>query len=44
MTFNSLDDILNDDSALFNDSTQTLNSKLFDTGSLNAYKKSQKNS
>lgn len=43
MTFNSLDDILNDDSALFDDSTQTLNSKLFDTGSLNSYKKSQEN-
>lgn len=43
MTFNSLDDILNDDSALFDNSGQSLNSKLFDTGSLNAYKKSQEN-
>lgn len=42
-TFNSLDDILNDDSALFDNSGQSLNSKLFDTGSLNAYKKSQEN-
>lgn len=42
-TFNSLDDILNDDSALFDNSGTTLNSKLFDTGSLNAYKKSQEN-
>ena len=41
MTFNSLDDILNDDSALFDNSGQSLNSKLFDTGSLNAFKKSQ---
>ena len=30
-TFNSLDDILNDDSALFDNSGQSLNSKLFDT-------------
>ena len=43
MTFNSLDDILNDDSALFDNSVQSLNSKLFDTGSLNAFKKSQEN-
>lgn len=43
MTFNSIDDILNDDSALFDNSGQSLNSKLFDTGSLNAYKKSQEN-
>lgn len=43
MTFNSLDDIFNDDSALFDNSGQSLNSKLFDTGSLNAYKKSQEN-
>lgn len=43
MTFNSLDDILNDNSALFDNSGQSLNSKLFDTGSLNAYKKSQEN-
>lgn len=42
-TFNSLDDILSDDSALFDNSSQSLNSKLFDTGSLNAYKKSQEN-
>ncbi|WP_278960679.1 GIY-YIG nuclease family protein [Lactobacillus apis] len=42
-TFNSLDDILNDNSALFDNSGTTLNSKLFDTGSLNAYKKSQEN-
>lgn len=43
MTFNSLDDILNDNSALFDNSGQSLNSKLFDTGSLNAFKKSQEN-
>ena len=43
MTFNSLDDILNNDSALFDNSGQSLNSKLFDTGSLNAFKKSQEN-
>ena len=43
MTFNSLDDILNDDSALFDNSGQSLNSKFFDTGSLNAFKKSQEN-
>ena len=43
MSFNSLDDILNDDSALFDNSGQSLNSKLFDTGSLNAFKKSQEN-
>ena len=43
MTFNSLDDILNDDSALFDNSGQSLNSKLFDTGSLNKYKKLQEN-
>ena len=43
MTFNSLDDILNDDSALFDNSGQSLNSKLFDTGSFNAFKKSQEN-
>lgn len=42
-TFSSLDDILNDDSALFDDSGQSLNSKLFDTGSLDEYKKSQEN-
>lgn len=42
-TFNSLDDILNDDSALFDNSKQSLNSKLFDTGSLDEYKKSQEN-
>lgn len=42
-TFNSLDDILNYDSALFDNFSQSLNSKLFDTGSLNAYKKSQEN-
>ena len=43
MTFNSLDDILNDDSILFDNSGSTLNSKLFDTGSLNKYKKLQEN-
>lgn len=42
-TFSSLDDILNDDSALFDNSKQSLNSKLFDTGSLDEYKKSQEN-
>lgn len=43
MTFNSLDDILNDNSILFDNSGSTLNSKLFDTGSLNKYKKLQEN-
>lgn len=43
MSFNSLDDILNDDSVLFDNSGPTLNSKLFDTGSLNEFKKSQEN-
>lgn len=43
MSFNSLDDILNDDSVLFDNSGQTLNSKLFNTGSLNKFKKSQEN-
>lgn len=42
-TFTSLDDVLNDDSVLFDDSGKTLNDKLFDTGSLNEYKKSQEN-
>lgn len=41
--FNSLDDILNDDSALFDNSVETLNSQLFETESLNKYKKSQEN-
>ena len=43
MSFNSLDDILNDNSVLFDNSGSTLNSKLFDTGSLNKYKKLQEN-
>lgn len=43
MSFNSLDDILNDNSILFDNSGFTLNSKLFDTGSLNKYKKLQEN-
>ena len=43
MSFNSLDDILNDNSILFDTSGSTLNSKLFDTGSLNKYKKLQEN-
>lgn len=43
MSFNSLDDILNDDSVLFDNSSSTLNSKLFDTGSLDNYRKSQEN-
>lgn len=43
MSFNSLDDILNDNSILFDNSGSTLNSKLFDTGSLNKYKKLQEN-
>lgn len=42
-TFDSLDDILNDDSVLFDNPEQTLNAKLFDTGSLNKFKKSQEN-
>ena len=38
--FDSLEDILNDDSALFTTSnTKTLNSKLFDTGRLKEIKK-----
>ena len=43
MSFNSLDDILNYNSILFDNSGSTLNSKLFDTGSLNKYKKLQEN-
>ena len=43
MSFNSLDDILNDNSILFDNSGSTLNSKLIDTGSLNKYKKLQEN-
>ena len=43
MSFNSLDDILNDNYILFDNSGSTLNSKLFDTGSLNKYKKLQEN-
>ena len=42
-TFSSLDDLLNSDSILFDNTNETLNSKLFDTGKLNKYKKSQKN-
>lgn len=42
-TFSSLDDLLNSDSILFDDTNGTLNSKLFDTGKLNEYKKSQEN-
>ncbi|WP_297815960.1 GIY-YIG nuclease family protein [uncultured Lactobacillus sp.] len=40
----SLDDILNDDSALFtNNTSKSLNSKLFDTGKLREIKKEQEN-
>ena len=42
-TFNSLDDLLNSDSILFDNTNETLNSKLFDTGKLNKFKKSQEN-
>ena len=42
-TFSSLDDLLNSDSILFDNTNETLNSKLFDTGKLNKYKKSQEN-
>ena len=42
--FDSLDDILNDDSALFtNNTSKSLNSKLFDTGKLREIKKEQEN-
>ena len=41
--FDSLDDILSDDSALFGDEGQTINSKLFDTRKLNAIKREQEN-
>lgn len=42
--FDSLEDILNDDSALFaNNNAKTLNSKLFDTGRLKEIKKEQEN-
>lgn len=41
--FNSLDDILADDSALFGDEGQTINSKLFDTRKLNEIKREQEN-
>ncbi|MCT6889776.1 MAG: GIY-YIG nuclease family protein [Lactobacillus sp.] len=42
-TFSSLDDLLNSDSILFDNTNETLNSKLFDTGKLNKFKKSQEN-
>lgn len=41
--FDSLDDILADDSALFGDEGQTINSKLFDTRKLNKIKREQEN-
>lgn len=41
--FNSLDDILGDDSILFGDSKQTVNSKLFDTKKLHEIKREQDN-
>ena len=41
--FDSLDDILADDSALFSDEGQTINSKLFDTRKLNEIKREQEN-
>ncbi|MGU9953903.1 GIY-YIG nuclease family protein [Limosilactobacillus fermentum] len=41
--FDSLDDILSDDSALFGDEGQTINSKLFDTRKLNEIKREQEN-
>lgn len=41
--FASLDDILSDDSALFGDEGQTINSKLFDTRKLNEIKREQEN-
>lgn len=41
--FNSLDDILSDDSALFADEDQIVNSKLFDTQKLNEIKREQEN-
>lgn len=41
--FNSLDDILGDDSVLFSDSQQTVNSKLFDTKKLHEIRREQEN-
>lgn len=41
--FNSLDDILGDDSALFSNDKQTINSKLFDTKKLHEIKREQEN-
>lgn len=41
--FNSLDDILDDDSVLFSDSRQTVNSKLFDTKKLHEIRREQEN-
>lgn len=41
--FDSLDDILSDDSALFGGEGQTINSKLFDTRKLNEIKREQEN-
>lgn len=41
--FNSLDDILDDDSVLFSDSQQTVNSKLFDTKKLHEIRREQEN-
>ncbi|MGG7011483.1 UNVERIFIED_CONTAM: GIY-YIG nuclease family protein [Limosilactobacillus fermentum] len=43
LDFNSLDDILGDDSVLFSDSQQTVNSKLFDTKKLHEIKREQEN-
>lgn len=41
--FDSLDDILGDDSVLFDDHQQTINSKLFDTKKLHEIKREQEN-
>ena len=41
--FDSLDDILSDNSALFSDEGQTISSKLFDTRKLNEIKREQEN-
>lgn len=41
--FDSLDDILGDDSVLFGDSQQSVNSKLFDTKKLHEIKREQEN-
>ncbi|MDF7639281.1 GIY-YIG nuclease family protein [Lactobacillus sp. ESL0791] len=42
-TFNSLDEILNDDSVLFSDSRSSGNQKLFDTKKLNEVKREREN-